>query len=442
MSSKQPTGLGRGLGELFQRTTLDADRQRAFGPATRPGPTPAPPDSGPAFPSLHDRPTAPSGRRSTQDAPTGTSSTDSHSTPDAPTGTGPAHSSSTESHPTAAPVAHPPTTARHPDVQPTPTANAPQDRGYPTPTSVEPAADTSRTQAAATPPPEPTTTPGAQFPTTTPGAALPATTPTTAYLTALPLDSIEPNPDQPRTVFDPDDLRELADSIEEVGLLQPIVVRPLDQGRYELVMGERRWRAAQLAGLDPIPSIVRPTEEADRLRDALLENIHRVQLNPLEEAAAYQQLLTDFGCTQDELAARVKKSRPQISNTLRLLKLPFSVQRRLAAGVLSAGHARALLSLDDAQAMERLAQRIVAEGLSVRATEELTTLSAAAPAKPRATRPRAANPRALELAQTLSDQFDTRVRVDIGAAKGRITIEFAGNDDLARILTLLTPAPA
>jgi ParB family chromosome partitioning protein len=259
-----------------------------------------------------------------------------------------------------------------------------------------------------------------------------------SYLVEVPVDAIEPNPDQPRSVFDPDQLDELAESIKAVGLLQPIVVRPLGADRYELVMGERRWRAARTAGLTHIPAIVRATEEADRLRDALLENIHRVQLNPLEEAAAFQQLLTDFGCTQEELATRIHRSRPQISNTIRLLKLPAAVQRRVAAGVLSAGHARALLALEETTQMERLAERIVAEGLSVRATEETVALGVAEPARRRSTtRQRRADPRASDLAQRLSDQFDTRVRVEIGRNKGRITIEFAGEDDLDRILVLL-----
>jgi ParB family chromosome partitioning protein len=259
-----------------------------------------------------------------------------------------------------------------------------------------------------------------------------------SYLAELPLNQITPNPDQPRTVFDEDQLAELAASIAEVGLLQPVVVRPLGRNRYELVMGERRWRAAELAGLAAIPAIVRHTQETDRLRDALLENIHRVQLNPLEEAAAYQQLLTDFGLTQDELAARLKKSRPQVSNTIRLLKLPAAVQRRVAAGVLSAGHARALLALDDAALMDRLAQRIVAEGLSVRATEELVTLGASEPEpKARPAKTAVPDPKAAELSEKLSDKLDTRVRVDIGKAKGKITIEFAGEADLDRILAAL-----
>ena len=257
----------------------------------------------------------------------------------------------------------------------------------------------------------------------------------------IPVDAISANPQQPRTVFDPDQLSELSESIKEVGLLQPIVVRPLSGNQYELVMGERRLRATKEAGLDTIPAIIRPTEEEDLLRDALLENIHRVQLNPLEEAAAYQQLLNDFGCTQEELATRIKRSRPQISNTIRLLKLPLPVQKRVAAGVLSAGHARALLGLSDPEAMEKLAQKIVAEGMSVRATEEAVTLSQDLPPKsaPRATREKTENPRAATIAAALSDMYDTRVSVTIGANRGKITIEFAGEDDLDRILSIIDP---
>ena len=254
----------------------------------------------------------------------------------------------------------------------------------------------------------------------------------------VPVGAIRANPQQPRTVFDPDQLSELAASIKEVGLLQPIVVRPLGSGEYELVMGERRLRAAKEAGLDTIPAIIRPTESGDMLRNALLENIHRVQLNPLEEAAAYQQLLSDFGCTHDELAQRIQKSRPQISNTIRLLKLPPAVQKRVAAGVLSAGHARALLGLSDQQAMERLAQRIVAEGMSVRAAEEAVVLHEA-PEEPavRRPRPKREDPRAAELSAALSDRYDTRVTVHMGEKRGRIVIEYAGDEDLDRILGLL-----
>jgi ParB family chromosome partitioning protein len=255
----------------------------------------------------------------------------------------------------------------------------------------------------------------------------------------IPVDLITPNPHQPRTIFDPDQLSELAESIREVGLLQPIVVRPQAGGRYELVMGERRLRASKEAGLTAIPAIVRATEDADRLRDALLENIQRVQLNPLEEAAAYQQLLSDFGCTQEELAQRIKKSRPQISNTIRLLKLPAQVQRRVAAGVLSAGHARALLGLEEEAAMERLAQRIVAEGLSVRATEEAVTLRNNPPQTMRKERIKEVNPRAEALSAALSEKLETRVTVDIGASKGKIIIEFAGEEDLDRILEIVDP---
>ena len=262
-----------------------------------------------------------------------------------------------------------------------------------------------------------------------------------AEFAEVPLDAIRPNPRQPRTVFDEDDLAELVHSIREIGVLQPVVVRPIpgaaadDAIRYELIMGERRWRASREAGKDTVPAIVRVTEEDDLLRDALLENLHRSQLNALEEAAAYQQLLDDFGCTQEELAQRIGRSRPQISNTLRLLKLPPVVARRVAAGVLSAGHARALLGMGDAAAMERLAQRIVAEGLSVRTVEELVALGDdETPAARRAPRPGARRPQLDDLAADLSDRLDTRVRIALGAKKGRLTVEFASVEDLNRIL--------
>lgn len=259
-----------------------------------------------------------------------------------------------------------------------------------------------------------------------------------ARFAELPIGDITPNPRQPRTVFDADALAELVESIREVGLLQPVVVRPLDEGRYELVMGERRLRASQQAGLAKIPAIIRRTEEADLLRDALLENLHRAQLNPLEEAAAYQQMLRDFGCTQDELAARIKRSRPQISNTIRLLGLPGPVQRRVAAGVISAGHARALLMLVDAAAMEHLATRIVAEGLSVRATEEIVAIGEQATRRaPRAKLPIEPSAVATNLQSRLGDRLDTRVQITEGRTKGRIVIEFAGAEDLARISDLL-----
>jgi ParB family chromosome partitioning protein len=258
-----------------------------------------------------------------------------------------------------------------------------------------------------------------------------------ARFTELPVSAIVPNPKQPRHVFDEEALDELKISIQEVGFLQPIVVRDVGGGHYELVMGERRWRAAQAIGRETIPAIVRDTRDDAMLRDALLENIHRANLNPLEEAAAYQQLLEEFGATHEELAKRIGRSRPQISNTIRLLNLPAPVQRRVAAGVLSAGHARALLGLEDTDAQEQLALRIVAEGLSVRATEELVSLTLSdGPAKKAAPsrRPKVHAPALNDLAERLSDRFDTRVKVDIGRNKGRITIEFATVDDLERIV--------
>ncbi len=265
-----------------------------------------------------------------------------------------------------------------------------------------------------------------------------------ARFAEVPLAAIRPNPRQPRTVFDEDALSELVSSISEIGVLQPVVVRPITENgdgiSYELIMGERRWRASQEAGLTAIPAIIRETDDEDLLRDALLENLHRSQLNALEEAAAYQQLLDDFGCTHEELAARIHRSRPQISNTLRLLKLPPLVQRRVAAGVLSAGHARALLGLPDAAAMERLAQRIVAEGISVRATEEIVSLGGdPTPVVRRQARPGDRSAALDDLAARLSDRFDTRVKVALGKSKGRITVEFASVQDLNRILDVLAP---
>ncbi len=256
----------------------------------------------------------------------------------------------------------------------------------------------------------------------------------------IPIDAIRRNPRNPRSVFDEDALVELTHSIREFGLLQPIVVRDASGGGYELVMGERRCRAAQRAGLTTIPAIVRRTEDADLLRDALLENIHRANLNPLEEAAAYQQLLEEFDVTQDELASRLGRSRPVISNTIRLLKLPVPVQRRVAAGVLSAGHARALLGLPDPDDQEQLAARIIAEGLSVRGAEEAVTLIAgrAAPRR-RAAPTKRAIPGLEGLADTLSDTFDTRVRLELGRTKGRVIVEFATQDDLRRIMTIMAP---
>ncbi|MBE7189624.1 ParB/RepB/Spo0J family partition protein [Jatrophihabitans endophyticus] len=286
----------------------------------------------------------------------------------------------------------------------------------------------------------------------TPAAGTPAAVPG-AVLVDLPIKAIHANAKQPRQVFDEDALAELSHSIREFGVLQPVVVRQvadsaLDGGAdsYELVMGERRLRAAVAAGLDSIPAIVRTTEDDAMLRDALLENIHRVQLNPLEEAAAYQQLLDEFGTTHDELAARIGRSRPQVSNTIRLLNLPLPVQRRVAAGVLSAGHARALLGLGERDQQDELAGRIVAEGLSVRATEELVSLAQRADTGAdgestarRSSRPKLTAPGVAALAGDLSDAFDTRVRVDLGRRKGKITIEFASIDDLERIVGLMSP---
>jgi ParB family chromosome partitioning protein len=266
-----------------------------------------------------------------------------------------------------------------------------------------------------------------------------------ARFAEIPVGAIRPNARQPRTVFDESDLDELVDSISQIGVLQPIIVRPDPEvdGTYELIMGERRWRASQAAGLEVIPAIVRETEDSQMLRDALLENLHRAALNPLEEAAAYRQLLDDFGCTHEELAVRIARSRPQISNTLRLLKLPPLVQRRVAAGVLSAGHARALLGLTDGAEIERLAQRIVSEGLSVRATEEIVTLLADGSEEKTARRSPRAGQRSeamTELATRLSDRFETRVKVDLGKTKGRMTVEFASVEDLNRILAVMAPS--
>jgi ParB family chromosome partitioning protein len=257
--------------------------------------------------------------------------------------------------------------------------------------------------------------------------------------------AIRANPRQPRQVFDEDSLGELTHSIREFGVLQPVVVRPASSdGSYELVMGERRLRAAIAAGLTRIPAIVRDTADDAMLRDALLENLHRTGLNPLEEAAAYQQLLDDFGVTHEELALRIGRSRSQVSNTIRLMNLSIPVQRRVAAGVISAGHARALLALADRDAQDELAGRIVAEGLSVRATEEIVATAAreaardGRPARRSATH-RITAPGLHELADRLSDVLDTRVRVDLGRRKGKITVEFASVDDLERIVGVIAP---
>jgi ParB family chromosome partitioning protein len=258
-------------------------------------------------------------------------------------------------------------------------------------------------------------------------------------LEELALDAIEPNPRQPREHFDEEALSELVASIRAVGVLQPVVVRELEHGRYQLVMGERRWRAARAAELGSVPAIVRETPDDELLRDALLENLHRQALNPLEEAAAYQQLLEEFGATHEQLAERIARSRSHVTNTLRLLKLPASVQRKLAAGVLSAGHARALLGLDDRDAQERLAERIVAEGLSVRSVEEIVAVGEQ-PARPSGRRGRAPHaPGLAGLAARLSDLLETRVRVDLGRRRGKIVVDFASVDDLERIVRHLAP---
>ena len=275
-----------------------------------------------------------------------------------------------------------------------------------------------------------------------------------ASFAEIAIDQIVPNTKQPREVFDEDDLKELSASIKEVGVLQPVVVRSIPakgrseklteflaekpEARYELIMGERRLRASELAGETTIPAIIRETDDGDLLRDALLENLHRAQLNPLEEASAYQQLMADFGATQEELAKRIARSRPQIANTLRLLKLPPSVQKKVAAQVITAGHARALLSLSTPEEMERLAERIVAEGLSVRTTEEIVRLGKAkATPRSRARQPRPLSQLGESVVSALSDAYDTRVTITEGRKKGRIVIEFAGSEDLQRIADLI-----
>jgi len=253
----------------------------------------------------------------------------------------------------------------------------------------------------------------------------------------VPISQISPNPRQPRTVFDEIALNELIASIKSVGILQPPVVRKVGEGRYELIMGERRFRAAKAAGLTSIPVIIRQTPDNELLREALIENIHRSQLNPLEEGAAYAQLLSDFGCTHDELAVKLGRSRPLISNTIRLLNLPEAVQRKVAAGVLSAGHARALLGLTEGADIEKLAARIVSEGLSVRAVEEIIATLKPAGKGPKKPAVKGVSGAGLAAAELLSDYLDTRVTVEAGKGRGKIVIEFAGSEDLQRIVDLI-----
>ena len=300
--------------------------------------------------------------------------------------------------------------------------------------------------------PAPPPSPAAAPPFTAP-AAMPPAAPVEAegalgvpgaQLREVAVDDVVPNPKQPRQVFDDEALEELSHSVREFGLLQPIVVREnagATGGRvsYELIMGERRLRAARAAGLDTVPAIVRDTTDDAMLRDALLENIHRVQLNPLEEAAAYQQLLEEFGATHEELAAKIGRSRSQVTNTIRLMKLPVKVQTRVAAGVISAGHARALLGLQDADAQDALATRIVAEGMSVRATEEAVAMAAAEEPTPRRRSRKISAPGVEELGTRLSDMFETKVKIQIGRAKGRIVVEFGSVDDLQRIIGVMAP---
>lgn len=303
-----------------------------------------------------------------------------------------------------------------------------------------------RKLAAKAPAPKATAKPPVKAPVKapTPTKVAPAAPTEIAGLTFAELNirQIEPNPQQPRKIFDDEALAELVHSIKEIGLLQPVVVRPKKAGGYELIAGERRLRASKKAGLKTIPALIRQTADDAMLRDALLENLHRANLTPLEEASAYQQLLNDFGGTQDELAAKLGRSRPQISNTLRLLNLPATVQRRVAAGVLSAGHARALLALKDAGAMEKLAARIVAEGLSVRSVEEIVSLDEGAVAGKQPGKkalPKISAPGLKDLGDRMSEKLDTRVTVQLGRHKGKVIIEFATLEDLRRIVEIVDP---
>jgi ParB family chromosome partitioning protein len=328
-----------------------------------------------------------------------------------------------------------PAAAPAPDLDRDDVARAPEDRPETSAVGEAAAGDTTAPTVTLVPPPatplfgSPAETVVEEGPVGIPGA----------QLREVSVDDVVPNPKQPRQVFDDEALEELTHSVKEFGLLQPIVVRERAEGGYELIMGERRLRAARAADLGTVPAIVRDTTDDALLRDALLENIHRVQLNPLEEAAAYQQLLEEFGATHEELAGRIGRSRSQVTNTIRLMKLPVKVQTRVAAGVISAGHARALLGLPDAEAQDALATRIVAEGMSVRATEEAVAMAVAA--QPTAKR-RARNisaPGVEELGSRLSDMFETRVKIQIGRSKGKIVVEFGSVDDLQRIIGVMAP---
>lgn len=414
--SEKRRGLGRGLGALIPSTPPAGAGDRpvdVFFPGKTEGTDGNASTSGRAATGVitQERPpavTAPEARSGDGRLP-GENHTARHPVP----GTGPGNGTTT--------------LTRTPGVVRPATAPAPAGPGTAHPADAAGSStDTASTAAAAGPAQDLVPVPGAEF-------------------AELPVTAIRPNPRQPRQVFDEEALAELVHSVREIGVLQPVVVRRAEpengEARYELIMGERRWRATKEAGLDRIPAIIRDTSDDQLLRDALLENLHRSELNPLEEAAAYQQLLEDFGCTHEELATKIGRSRPQISNTIRLLRLPPQVQRRVAAAVLSAGHARALLGLDDTDMMERLAQRIVSEGLSVRAVEEIVALGDGLTAKPVKRRPRAgAHMGELnDVASRLGDRLDTRVNISLGKTRGKLTIDFASVDDLNRILLLMAP---
>ena len=472
MKTSRRGGLGRGLGALIQSTAepeieqTEAGEEATLAPAEQAGDTKAGKDVSAATPKTENaRKSRPAGKAdseggtggktkatpSTDDAPQSKAGTAQKSggaagprpvdvffsSPAEPESSGEASAAveNTPATPADEPVSRQASRGGRP-VMPTVKAPAKKKPGR-ADTGTKPA-DAGATGATTTeaPPAEPAT------------AARPApqsegTVPTSiAVLREIPVGDIQPNPRQPREVFDEEHMAELVTSIREVGVLQPVVVREVSGAvPYELIMGERRWRATQLAGLETIPAIVRHTPDQDLLRDALLENLHRSQLNPLEEAAAYQQLMEDFACTQDELSQRIGRSRPQISNTMRLLRLPPLVQRRVAAGALSAGHARALLGLTDPAEMERLAQRIVADGLSVRATEEaVTQLQGTVRPGPAARRTRgesAHHERLDHFATALTSRLDTNVKITLGARKGRIAIDFASVDDLNRIMDVI-----